>query len=385
MRVALFSDCYLPTKNGVVTSLRQLRQGLEQQGHEVLLVVPRFPGQATEERDTLALPSIGFNRLIAARLSLPAMGRAVREIRIRGIDLIHTHTEFSLGWLGKLIAQREHLPWVHTAHTLWREYRHYLVGGRHLPEWVIQAILKTFIHHCDTLVCPSERIQHFFQKLQPNLPACVVGNGIDSASFHPAATSQARLRALRHQLGIGRNDKVIIFVGRFSEEKRVLELYEVLRRVLHLSPSTKALLVGEGSQRQELERRVRGDGLWTRVIFTGWVPWEHLPAYYQLSDLMLTVSLSEVHPVTLIEAVCSGLAIVARGNEGGLNMVRDGKNGFVCASDEAALERTLQLLMNSGQLEQLKSSSLDLAPLFDAKIHCAKMEKLYQKLLRIAD
>jgi len=133
MNIGLFADCYRPTQSGVVTAIVQLKAGLERRGHRVVVMTVATPPYVEDDAAVYRFRSIPFSQDNAWRLGSFASGGSNRIAERERLDLIHTHTEFGLGWAGRRAAHALRLPWIHTAHTLYEEYRHYLFFGRWLP------------------------------------------------------------------------------------------------------------------------------------------------------------------------------------------------------------------------------------------------------------
>ncbi len=157
MKIGIFTDCYLPTKNGVTTAIVQARRELERRGHEVVLFTVASPGAAECDPSVYRFPSLPFNAQIEIRLGLTSQAAIDRIVAREKLDIIHTHTEFALGWAGKRAARRANLPLVHTLHTLYPAYRHYVPLGHLLPERAISGLLASLLRGYDMAVCPSER------------------------------------------------------------------------------------------------------------------------------------------------------------------------------------------------------------------------------------
>jgi 1,2-diacylglycerol 3-alpha-glucosyltransferase len=232
MNVGLFTDCYLPTKNGVTTAVVQARQELERRGHKVVVCTVTNPGYGEPDPGVYRVPSLPFNAGIELRLGLARQGAIDRIVAREKLDLIHTHTEFSLGRAGKRAARSGGLPLVHTLHTFYPAYRHYLPLGRLLPAKAIDRLLARLLADCDAVVCPSEKGRAYVASCLPASRTVVIGNGVSQERFNPERVTQADRDWARASLGIEPDDRVILYVGRLAQEKRVLALLAALRPLL---------------------------------------------------------------------------------------------------------------------------------------------------------
>jgi 1,2-diacylglycerol 3-alpha-glucosyltransferase len=301
-------------------------------------------------------------------------------VREAALDVIHTHTEYSLGWAGRLAAQSLKLPLVHTAHTMHEAYRHYLFFGRLVSAGAIKNYLRLFLSECDSVICPSEKVETYLADSVPDLRTVVIANGVDPAPFRDACLRPDRRNRSREALGIRPSDKVLLFVGRMGKEKRVLELLGVLAPLLRGHPQRVALFVGSGPLGKEMILWAEQAGIAQQVIFTGEIGWEQLPSFYAVADVFVTASLSEVHPMTLIEASMCGLPLVARRDDSFAGMIRDGHNGYLADSDREMTQRLAELLVDGQKLRGFAVNSLALSDGLHVDCHVDKVEALYQSL-----
>ncbi|MBU0495820.1 MAG: glycosyltransferase [Chloroflexi bacterium] len=381
MRVGIMTDCYTPTKNGVVTSIIQLKEGLEQRGHHVVVVTVDTPHQEDGDASVYRFPSIPFRPDIEIRLGLVNPRTVYQIVRQERIDLIHTHTEFSVGWAGRLAAGKLGLPLVHTAHTMYQDYRHYVPGGELVPAAMIRGWLKLFLRNHNLLVCPSIKAQKHFQSFMPHARTVIIGNGVCPTRFRPDLLTDAEKAQARHTLGLSPSDKVILFVGRLAPEKRVVELLRALTPLLQTHPHVKAMFVGGGPSQNRMIRAAGGNDLRDQVLFPGYVEWEQMPRVYAMAGVFVTASLSEVHPITVIEAAMCGRPIVARRDDSYLDLVRDGYNGYLVDADSQIAARVWEILNDEAQWRAFSRNALALSAGFSVEVHVDRVESLYEQVL----
>jgi 1,2-diacylglycerol 3-alpha-glucosyltransferase len=381
MNVGIFTDCYIPTKNGVVTSIVQLKEGLERSGHKAIVITVDTPGYEEYDKTVYRFPSIPFNSDIEIRLGLVNQRSVNRIVRREHIDIIHTHTEFSIGWAAKRAARSLRLPLVHTTHTMYEQYRHYLFFGRLLSAKMIRRWLRLFLFNYDALVCPSVKAQDYFKSFMPHIRTVIIGNGVCKTRFRPTLLTREEKTEARQALGIQPSDKVIIYVGRMAKEKRVLELFSVLAPLLKRCPQYKALFVGRGPSCRHMIKEAKRCNLREQTVFTGYVNWGQMHKMYSISDVFVTASLSEVHPVTLIEASICGLPIVARCDSSYVDLIQDGYNGFLVDSDRQIAKRLSEILGDETKLLEFSENGLIVSDKFNAETHVDKLESLYQQVL----
>ena len=381
MNVGVFTDCYLPTKNGVTTAIVQARQELERRGHKVVVYTVASPGYVERDPGVYRFPSLPFNAGIELRFGLARQGAIDRIVAREHLDLIHTHTEFTLGWAGKRAARRASLPLVHTLHTFYPAYRHYLPLGRLLPEKAIGRLLARILAGHDAVICPSEKGRAYVASCLPALRTAVIGNGVSGERFDVERVTQVARDRVRAALGIDPAHRVILCVGRLAQEKRVLALFEALRPLLHAHADCCAAFVGSGPARGALHAATQRAGLDRQVLLTGPVAWERMVEIYSIAHVFVTVSLSEIHPMTLIEAAMCGLPIVARRDISFCDLVREGFNGFLVDTDAEIAGKLAAILDNDTTQRTFAGNARSLSAQFTIELHVDRLEALYRQVI----
>lgn len=390
MNVALFSDCYYPAKNGVSTYTREIKDGLTARGHNVFVVAPSYPSasEAADSHDpkVLRLFSVPLGLGTDHRVSLARRNAVSSFIKQNNVQIIHTQTEFYIGKMGVGIAEKLGLPVVHTFHTLWEDYSHYLKKVFPLPElWlkkVSRKYIKTYLAKTDLVLCPSAKSYDYVTALRKELRVQVLPNAINRARVLSLKPSEAERNLLRESLGIEKNDKVLVFVGRLSAEKKVLELLNQITYTLKKNKDFKLLFVGGGPDANKLKDAVTQDMLEKQVLFTGAVQWERVIKLCYASDVFVTISRSEILPMTVIEALVCGLPIIAPEDKSFSTMVEDNVNGYLLKNDETIGDLVSTVLLDPKLRLKFKEASLRKSEEFSIENHILKLEDLYYSLLR---
>jgi 1,2-diacylglycerol 3-alpha-glucosyltransferase len=245
----------------------------------------------------------------------------------------------------------------------------------------VQRYLRLFLSGCDALVCPSQKARQAFQDFLPGLNAVVIGNGISRAIFQPEPLTRRQQAHIRRELGLGPGDQIVLYAGRIAREKRVVELLDALAPLLRAQRQAKALFVGSGPAERELAAAVERNGVASQVILSGTVEWQQMHRFYSVAHLFVTASLSEMHPMTLIEAALCGLPIVTRHDAAYEGLVREGYNGYLAASDRAIPVRILELLRDEAKRQSFSENARALSEQFTAGNHVRQIEALYQQLM----
>ena len=381
MNIALFLDCWSPMKNGVVTSAQQLREGLARRGHRVVVVSVQAKGYASDDPEVLLIPQIemDFGTKQGFGLALPQRRMLVEFLRKYEVELIHTHTEFGIGFAGRWAARKLDLPRVTTTHTMFEMYSNYSFVLEFKSVW--RAFYRHYMRGTSVIVAPSLKAVKYNQMVVPKLPVQVVPNGIDTARFMHAALSETEIATERARYGIGVGDKVLIFVGRLGPEKRIEELVSCLSPLLKRRSDARMIIVGDGPSLEGLKAEAIVQGMADKVLFTGFVDWKVVYRLYCIADIFVAASLSEVHSMTLIEAAMCGLPTVARRDDSNIDLVIDGENGWLVDDDEELARKVEALISDGEELGRFSRRALEISLRFTAERHVERMEKLYRKTL----
>ncbi len=387
MNIALFSDSYLPTKSGVVTVVMQLKRALEHAGHHVVLVTVTTKTELSpeEEKNILHVPSflspVGDNQYVGN----PFEKSAIDFCRQHNIQIIHAHTEFSLGHIARVVGRKLNIPVIATTHTMWEDYyRYYLKMGRIIPKAVIRRIVHAAYKHFYALINVSQKARDYFKEpyILPSTPSAVIPNAIDTERFKERQVTQNDIQNLRSQFGLSESDRIILYVGRVVEEKRVEELLTVLCRVVRNTEHAKVLFVGDGAALQILKDRVVEEKLTQKILFAGFVDWACLAPYYEISSVFVTASLSEMHSMTVLEAMCMSLPIVCRRDTSFTDTVFHGENGYFADTDEEMDSYLAELVSDDKKAKRMGERSFEISKTFSLSVHVNRTLAFYNAVLK---
>lgn len=333
MRIALFSDTYLPQVNGVSRTLARLVAHLRSRGDEVALVSPRIDGNEAAVHVHIELPSFPLPKYPELRLGLPMSRSLAKALTEFAPDVVHVATEFTAGWLGVNWAEANAVPLVSSFHT---DYPAYLAGygfaGLERAAW---NYLRSFHEHAARTFCPSHatlaqlRAQGFHDRL------AVWSRGVDATLFSP----QRRCARVRAELAPGA-ERILLYVGRVAPEKRIDVAIDAYARIRARSDVPTALVVvGDGPATAAL----RGA---PAVRFTGYLHGDALADAYAAADVFLFPSDTETFGNVVLEAMASGLPVVCADRGGVTDSVRPGCNGLLAAAGDAGAfaDATLRIL-----------------------------------------
>ncbi len=387
MNIALFTDSYIPTKSGIVTVVLQLRKVLQDMGHHVVVVTVKphnyHDPEIDNDPDILRLPSLPTPPKIPDQyIGFPFEHVIIPFLKKHEIQIIHSHTEFLVAHAAKLSGKKLHIPVIATTHTLWEDfYTFYLPMGRFIPVKLIRKAVKRLYKKFYALINVSEKAREYFKEpfMLPATPSAIIPNALDSDSFIHKPASEEELAALRKSWGIRPDDVVLLFLGRVVEEKRVEELLDVCMRVIQKDEHIKVMFVGSGGALQDLEKQAREVS--DRIIFTGYEPWTKVHYYYGIGNVFITASLSEMHSMTVLEALMSGLPLVARRDSSFLDTIFHGRNGYLADSDEEMDGYLLELAADAEKRRSFGEESRRISKNFTPDVFGRRTIAFYEKVL----
>lgn len=342
MKILLTSDWYAPAVNGVVTSILNLRRGLEAQGHEVRVLTLSSDRHSSREGGVYRLGSLDAGRIYpGARLRTPADRQLLRELIAWKPDVVHSQCEFSTFRPAVSIARAVHAPLIHTYHTVYEDYTHYFSPSRRWGRRLVRGFTRHVLAQADAVFAPTEKVRELLLGYGVQAPVYVVPTGIDLRRFS-APADPAGIAARRAALGIPAQNRVLLYLGRLAKEKNLDALLECRAR---FGENVTLLLVGDGPERARLTRMAQelAPG---GVVFAGMVPPAETADYYHLGAVFLSASSSETQGLTYIEALAAGLPAVCRADPCLSGVIESGVNGWQCRSAQELYARTAELLDN---------------------------------------
>jgi len=374
VRIALFTNNYLPFCGGVTISVETLRLGLESSGHEAWVFGPRLTGAEDVSVKVVRYPSIPVATYPEFALAVPYSRRIDRLVTALDFDVIHAHHPFLLGPAARRLARRNRRPLVFTYHTRYEKYAHYVP----LPLGLVQAaalrISAGFAAQADAVLAPSAVIRDELHARGVRTPIAVVPTGVDLERFRPGDRAAAR-----RSLGVGPAAPLVLYVGRLDREKSVDRVLAAFERVASTLPAAQLVLVGQGTETERLRRIARALPVAERIRFLGLRPHHSLAECYQAADVFLFASETETQGLVLAEAAACGLPAVAVDAPGCDEVVRDGDTGILTKGDPAALaEAVIGLLLDPERRRAMARRAREIAErLFDVKLQIDRTMAVY--------
>lgn len=336
MKVAMFTNNYLPFIGGVPISIDRLANGLRALGHEVTVFAPEYGSEKSMEKDVVryaSLPICFRNGMVIPNFLDPKIHR---EFVNGGFDVIHVHQPFGIGNVAVHLSRKYQIPLVFTYHTQYGEYLHYLkfMRGKQGEETKIcgkvreyvPVYMNHFMEQCSLVFAPSVDMKNYLMQKSGMPLIKVLPTGLEPDAFQK---NKETSEALRRKY-IGDKAYLLCVVSRLEKEKNLYFLLDSLCLLKEKSKDNfRFLMIGDGGERALLEEYARKRGLGENVIFTGAVINEEVKDYLGACDLFAFSSKSETQGIVLAEAMAAGLPVVALEAVGVRDIVRDGENGFM--------------------------------------------------------
>ena len=315
MNIGLFTDTYFPQVSGVATSIKTLRDELIAQGHHVYIFTSSDPRATDSPEDGIyRFPSVPFVSFKDRRIAFTGWLKVLRIARKLDLDIVHNQTEFSLGVMGKMVAKELGIPCIHTYHTMYQDYLHYIANGRVLKPKDVARLAHLYLKNMAGVIAPSERVLDTLESYHVESPIRVIPTGVNLRVYRLRDTPEQKL-SMRQKYGYDRDTPVLLSLSRLAFEKNIQELIASMPDVLAKEPTSQLLIVGDGPARQSLERQVREMGLRDHVTFAGQISNDEVPHYYQIADVFVSASDSESQGLTYDESLASDVPIVVRRSE----------------------------------------------------------------------
>jgi len=318
MRIGIFTDTYFPQISGVATSIKTLKEQLEAQHHKVYIFTTTDPllhdaVKTKEPDDIIRLRSVPFVAMPERRFVMVGLAAALKIARKYDLDIIHTQTEFGVGILGKFVARRLDIPVVHTVHTKYEDYLHYIANGKLIKPGAIKYLFRSFLFGTEGIICPSQMTANQVRSYGLKAPLAVIPTGIELKRFQRPDITPTMSANLRAKLGVAPNETMLLSVSRLSFEKNIQAVIRALPTVLAKQP-VKLVIVGHGPYRDDLKKLVKSLSLQNQVQFVGPVASHEVVNYYKAADYLISASTSETQGLTFPEALAAGTPIIGHAN-----------------------------------------------------------------------
>jgi len=324
MRIGLFSDTYPPYINGVSTSVNMLKIALEKLGHEVFVITvnDKLLDYSFEEDDhVIRVPGIKTG-IYDYRLTSAYPLKIIKKIKSMNLDIVHVHTEFSIGSFGRIIAKQFNIPIVATYHTYYEDYLYYINKG--FFDKTSKKLLKTLTQFyedktVDSLIVPAEKINIKF-------------------------------------------------------------LIDAHKKLINDDKKYKLVIVGDGPDVKNLKEASKD--IKDNVIFAGKSPWEDVPCYYDMADVFVTASKSETQGLTVLEALASSTPVVCANDPSYIDAILPGTNGYVFDTEEEYIKNIKKLKADENLRKDFAKNAREYSENFSALKYGERVLEVYNETIK---
>ena len=389
MRIGLFSDTYPPYVNGVSTSVLALQRALEKEGHEVFIVTVNSENmhfKYENHNKIILVPGIPIKKIYDYRIAGFYPFQTINKIKAWKLDIIHSHTEFGVGTFARIIAKQLHIPIIHTYHTMYEDYTHYITRGYFdgTSKTIVKYLTKFY---CDTtvqeLIVPTKKAYDLFKdKYRYRRNVHIIPTGIETEKFNEENCNKSELAALRDKYHLSPDDFTILYVGRLAKEKSVDVLLNVFAKLISQSINCKLMIIGDGPDRDHFKTMTEELNISDHVIFTGKVPLSKIPNYYHMASVFVTPSRSETQGLTVVEAMAASVPVIAADDDAFRDIVIDGLNGYLFNSEDECCEQIKSLITAPGKLTDMSEHAKLSAEKHSSKNFALHVLEIYTSALK---
>jgi glycosyltransferase involved in cell wall biosynthesis len=378
MRIGMLTDNYKTHVSGVTNYISQIKRCLENAGQEVYVFTFGKNSEGDNENNIIYTPGIPI-----ADFYLNIQYSQLAIELLSSMDIVHVHHPFSSGILARRYCKPRNIPIVFTNHTRYDLYTQaYLpIFPKTMSEAGLKAYLSQFYRACNLVIIPSDSMyQVLVEHFGLDAPVVIVPNGVDLEPF-----CGGNQPVDRHIFGFSKDDVISIYIGRLGPEKNLSFLLNAINKVTLSNSHLRLLIVGNGPERINLEIQVKNMGIESKVFFTGMIPYSDVPHYLAASDLFITSSITEVFPLSVIEAIGAGLPVLGINAPGIRDIIEDGKTGLISPNDLESFTAKLVLLSNDHELRQaMGKQAIQSSKKYDIRTITRILIQHYQRLVDTA-
>ena len=347
MRIAMMADVYKPHVSGITNYIDLNKRYLEKAGHEVFVFT--FGDQDYHDDEPRVIRSPGLP-LVDTGYYLSFRHTAAAKKLLQTMDIVHVHHPFLSGRLALRYCEPLQIPTVFTNHTRYDLYAQaYLpIVPEDISDGLLQAYMPPFCEAMSLVVSPSAGMEKILRGMGVTSPISIIPNGVELQSFYQAEPLS------RADFGFKESDVILVYAGRIATEKNLSFLLQSFAGVAQAFNHVYLMILGGGQKQIEDETKQLAAqlNLNQRVRFTGFISYEKIPSYLAMCDAFVTASVTEVHPLSVIEGMAAGLPVVGIDSPGVGDTIEDGKTGFLTTQDLASFTAKLTRLCLDASLRK---------------------------------
>lgn len=366
MRILFITASYLPVTNGVTYHIASTKKALEKLGHKVSVLAPSFPGYKDNEKGIVRFPSFPNPIVKSYPVGIPII--SLSKIKKINPDIVHTHHPFYIGQYASQVAERLSVPLFFSAHTQYEQYlNYYFPQGYKLTSKIVARDIIRLAKKCNKIICPSQNTKNRIEQMGIK-NTVLIHNGVENTFFN-----ETKKKSIKQP--------TLVFTGRLEKEKNPFFLIKIARELVKTIPNFKLIIIGSGSLFNRFQEKLFQYKLSDNVIMTGEITRNLLPDIYKSAHLFVTSSTSETGtPLSVIEAMASGLPVIVLKNSDLEDLVINEKTGYLLSPNPKIIaEKIAGIFSNEKLLRRLSNNSFKHSRNFSADKTAGKLLEVYQK------
>lgn len=387
MKIGIFTDAYEPHISGVTTSIKMLKTALEKMHHEVFIVTANLDNNKfiyDDKNRIIYLPGIKTG-IYETKLTGIYSKKAMKIIKNWHLDVIHSQTEFGIGYFSRIVAKKLNLPIVHTYHTLYEDYVHYVTHGHfnNLAKKLAIKITKYYCEKkCDELIVPTDKIKDLFiNKYNISQPINVIPTGIDIDKFKLTPSIKKEIESIKKKYKIKDTDFIIGSVGRIAPEKSFDKLLYNIKEMIKVNTNIKVMLVGGGPDLDNLKELTKKLHLEDYVIFTDKVNYELVSAYFNAFNVIVSFSKTETQGLTIIEGLAASKPTICIEDDSFKAMIEPNYNGYLFKNDNEFKDYIFKLMNDKKLYKDMSTNARNSTYKYSKEVFASEVLKVYHKAI----
>lgn len=377
MRIAMLSDAYKPHISGITNYIELNKRLLEEAGHEVFIFT--FGNQGFADTESNVVRSPGIPLLKTGYYASSTYSRNAQTL-LKSMDVAHIHHPFLSGQLALHICKPAGIPTLFTNHTRYDIYARFYTPF--LPSPIMNTFMKTYMpRFCDQVnrvICPSKGIAEVLKNFGVKARMTIAPNGVDVARFLNPPNQPDPTR-----FGLPPGAVAVLYSGRLSPEKNLPVLLQAFLLAAKEVNNLHLLLIGAGPLEAKLRQQAAASEASDRIHFTGHLPYQQLPDVLAVGNIYASASISEVHPLSVIEAMAAGMPVIGINSVGVGDIVLHGQNGLLAEYNTAkdVAEHLVHLGQNTSLRQRLGDQARQDAMQYDIRLTSKNMLRIYEELV----
>jgi len=381
MKILITTEFYLPFQCGVTTAVINEKKSLSELGHDIRILTI-WDGKESKYEDGVYYIRSNIPQLYKDSYATFAFNdKMLKDIYEWHPDIVHSNCEFFTNIFAKKIAKKLNISLINTSHTDFNAYQVHFTKNDGLWRFLTTKFIPKLLKDSDYILSASPKNYDLLKSYGIKNKMKVVPCGLDLDKFDHVLTDEER-QEIRKQYKIKTDETVLVSVCRLSEEKNVKETLINFSKLLEAKSDIKLLVVGDGTEKANLEKQSEELQIQDNVVFTGNVPMEDVWKYYKTGDIFVSSSQSEIQGLTYIEALACGIPILCRRDAALDISLEEGKNGFGYSSQTEFIDKALQLINNKEQRKNMGKYAKESADKFSLTNFANQLLSVFEEAIR---